>query len=64
MFDIVVSMITANSVEATSANTTLTVFSAAGSGLSVSTITEGSTQMTGLFHQVFETKVPVTLSLP
>ena len=41
MFSIDVSMITVSSVEATSASTILTAFSAAGRGLSMSTITGG-----------------------
>ena len=50
MFSIDVSMITVSSVEATSASTILTAFSASGKGLSMSTITRISTQMTGLFN--------------
>ena len=53
MFDIDVSMITVSSVEATSASAILIAFSATGSGLSMSTISGGSTQITGLFNQEF-----------
>ena len=53
MFDIDVSMSSVGSVEVTYASAVLIVFSAAGIGLSVSTNTEGSTQMTGLSNQEF-----------
>ena len=55
-FGIDVSMISASSVEVTSASAVLITFSAAGSGLSVSSITEGFTQRTGLFNLVFDSK--------
>ena len=53
MFDIDVSMITVSSVEATSASAILIAFSATGSGLSMSTISGSSTQITGLSNQEF-----------
>ena len=53
MFCIDVSMITVSSVEATAASTILTAFSAAGSGLSTSTSSGGSTQMTALIIEEF-----------
>ena len=49
-------MFSASSVEATSASAVLITFSAAGSGLSVSSIYEGITKRTGLFNLVFDSK--------
>ena len=56
MFDIDVSMITVSSVEATSASAILIAFSATGSGLSMSTISGSSTQVTGPLNQEFMNK--------
>ena len=53
MFDIDVSMITVSSVETTSTSAILIAFSATGSGLSISTVSGSSTQMTGLSNQEF-----------
>ena len=53
MFDIDVSMITVSSVEAMPACTILIAFSATVSGLSMSTISGSSTQVTGPFNQAF-----------
>ena len=56
MFDTDVSMISVSSVEVTFARAVLIAFSAAGSGLSISTISGSSTQMTGPFNQEFVNK--------
>ena len=53
MFDISVSLITVGSVEAASASAILIAFSETGSGLSMSTISGSSTQVTGPFNQEF-----------
>ena len=46
-------MFTVYSMEATSASATLIAFSATGSGVSMSTISGTSTQVTGPFNQEF-----------
>ena len=56
MFGIDVSMITVSFVEVTSASATLIAFCATGSGLPMSAISWGSTQMTGPFNQEFVNK--------
>ena len=48
-----VSMITVSSVEVTSASAILVAFSATGSGVSISTMSESSTRVIGLFNQEF-----------
>ena len=53
MFDTDVFMISVSSVEVMFARAVLIVFSAAGSGLSISTISGGSTQITALINQEF-----------
>ena len=59
-----VSMISVSSVEVMFARAVLIVFSTAGSGLSISTISGSSTHMTGPLNHEFVNKVSVTTCLP